>query len=318
MKHTTTILFLLLALLLCSCSPLEPVVYPTITPISTLRPSATTVPTQTYGPSKTPVPSKTPTKIMTPTLTPTLRLYELPTTSVEYDSTSIMTNECRRIVDQMYIYHEMEDFTPDMYFQFLTHLRLEDGYQLDYATVGDDMGYLAFVYARKTSDPAFKTYEEYLASLDEETKGKKSWSGSNYSNAYLSKVEVDGTPEGYFEFAALAMLGDQFNLYWHGLYNDTKIMCDVSDMDYVNEDLHMFDWEDEVFTLPPEILLNANYIDYTPAVVMDANTVTIRFVSFSKWGGFTESVYVVDKFDPYHIIEEDFNKIIDYDCGIDF
>ena len=41
----------------------------------------------------------------------------------------------------------------------------------------------------------------------------------------------------------LALLMDQFYLYWHGLYNDYIFMCDGSDVDKVVAEVESFELE---------------------------------------------------------------------------
>jgi hypothetical protein len=314
-RRTFLLASLILVTLISACSPTQPEPTITVTPSKTVRPSATIVLRPTHVPPRTSTPTITATPYRTPTDIP---VWTLPTSSVDYDPNSDMTSECRRIIDKMYVYHADEGFEPSMYFLFLNHLRMEDGYQLDDVTFEDDWGGLSLVYARKYGDPAFTTYDEYLASLGEEVTDEKSWSGLYHSSAYLSKVIADGTPEGYFEFVTLAWLGDQYNLSWHGLYNDYKILCDASDLTYVSKDMNMFSFGDEIFDLPPDIKKNAANIDFTPVVVMDAESVIIRVVTFSKWEGFIEHVYILDKFNPDKIISAESYTIIKYDCGISF
>lgn len=55
-----------------------------------------------------------------------------------------------------------------------------------------------------------------------------------------------------------------------------------------------------------------------PAVTLTNGTATVRFISFTKWGGFFENVYVMDAHDPVQLLDVQFNPLIEYDCGINF
>ena len=59
-------------------------------------------------------------------------------------------------------------------------------------------------------------------------------------------------------------------------------------------------------------------IDFTPVVLVEDVSVTVRFVTFTKWGGFFENVYVMDISDPMQLLDVQFNPLIEYDCGINF
>jgi hypothetical protein len=51
---------------------------------------------------------------------------------------------------------------------------------------------------------------------------------------------------------------------------------------------------------------------------VDEGTVTVRFVTFTKWGGFFESVFVLEGNNPIELIDVQRNRLIQYDCGIVF
>lgn len=169
------------------------------------------------------------------------------------------------------------------------------------------------VYARKSNAVPFQTYEEFLGSYGEEMSDEASYAQLNHAFDYLEQIQVDNSPESYFQFVVLAILGDQFSLSWHGLYNDVKILCDSSDMTYINEDM-----KDYSLVFPQGMTDRIEQVDFEPVIIVDENTVTVRFVTFTKWGGFFEFVYVMDKQNPMQLIDAKYNPLIEYDCGIMF
>lgn len=314
-KIVTAILVIFISVNLMGCGAITPV--PTITPTNT----ATSIPT------KTPIPTATITP--TPEPSPTATLPAVPTISVNSQSAISMASQCRKVVDGLYNLkkdlglpehftsenplRQPSDFDPNMYFQVFTHLKMVSGYKLDFLYFNDELGGLPLVYARKTSSASFQSYIELLKSFGEEMAGERSYGQLRHEYDYLEKIQIDKTPESYFEFTALAFQANQFYLWWHGLYNDLKILCDSSDMQYVNADMQGFDIE-----FPQDVKDRIEKIDFSPVVIVGENDITVRMITFTKWGGFYENVYVMDKENPMQLLDVQFNPIIEYDCGINF
>lgn len=284
-----------------------------------------------------PVPTLTPTTSHTSTVTttppsqpsPTATLPPIPTIAIHTQSAIAMVSHCRQIVDGLYNLkkdlglpehlmsenprRQPSDFDPNQYFQVLTHLKIAPGYQLDYVYIRDALGGFPMLYARKTNSPPFQSYAELLESLGETPASERSHNQLPHKYDYLKRIQIDKTPESYLEFVTLVLVGDQFYRWWHGLYNDQKILCDSSDIQYVNADLQNFGIE-----FPQEVKDKIEKIDFRPLVVVRENEVTVRLVTFTKWGGFFETVYIMNKDDPAQAFNVQFNPLIEYDCGIRF
>jgi hypothetical protein len=288
-----------------------------------------TPPTPTATATSTVTKTSTSTLTLTPEPSPTATIPAVPTISIDSQSALSMSNECRAVVDEFYNlkkdlelpeyflsenpFRQALDFNPNDYFQVLPHLNIASGYELDYIYFNDELGGLPLVYARKSNASPFKSYGELLNSFGEEVEGERSYMQLRHKYDFLEQIQIDETPESYFEFVTLAFLGDQFYLFWHGLYNDSIILCDAGDMQFVDAEMQGFEIE-----FPQDVKDRIDKIDYSPAVVVEGNEVTVRFVTFTKWGGFFENVYVMDKNDPLHLIDVIFNLLIEYDCGIFF
>lgn len=241
-----------------------------------------------------------------------------------------LTKECRTIVDGLYQikkdlnlpdhfndgepFRQATDFDPNQYFQILTNIKLQSDYKLDYVYFSDDLGGKPLIYARKSSEMPFQTYEDLLKSFGEKMSRERSYAQLNHTYDYLDKIQIDKTPASYFQFVVLALLGNQYYLSWHGLYDDTIILCDSSDIKYVTADVESLDKE-----LPQDIVNQAQNINFIPEVTREGNTVTVRFVTFTKWGGFYENVYKLDnEKDVLKLLDAQWNSLIEYDCGIAF
>lgn len=304
---------LTIAIILGACSGKTPTSVPASPSASPTKfDTITLTPTWTVQPTSTPRPTPYH-DYANPSATPNL-LPPFPTSTFSISSETSLKDECIRITSGIKDLQAQKGFNPQLYFQVLTHLKTKPGYRLDYFLFGDDLGGLPLVYSRKLADRRLENYDEFLTQYGEQQATERSYSGLNHDTDYLQVVQADGSDESYFEYVTLAMLGGQFRLFWHGLYNDYKIMCQTSDIEDIRSDLQdLFD-ED----LPEDIITRAEEIDFTPIVKVDGDKVVLRYVSFTKWGGFFEEIYTIDKNDPYHIIDYSYNTLIHYDCGVLF
>jgi len=188
-------------------------------------------------------------------------------------------------------------FDVSEYFTVLTHLAPEDGYVLDYvyfAPGGDGAPYL---YARREGEPGLATYSEY------EKAGVES---------YLSHIQVDGTAQGYYELAVLSIMGGQFYLAWHFGYNDWEVVSSRERLEAIIEELN-----EKYRPLTEEQVETVLQLDVAPRVKFKGNKVQVRVLVFTKWGGFYERIFTIDRDFP-HQMKEKKNQLIPYNCGVQF
>jgi hypothetical protein len=187
-------------------------------------------------------------------------------------------------------------FDPNEYFTVLTHLSLEDGYVLDYVYFapggGDGAPYL---YARPEGEPAFANYSEY----------KKAGAEN-----YLNHIQVDGTAEGYYELAVLSIMGGQFYLAWHFGYNDWEV---VGSRERVEAIIELMNENHRPLTEEQEEA--ALQLDVTPRVKIGRDKVRVWLLVFTKWGGFYERVYTIDREFPHQMIEDEI-QLVPYESGV--
>ena len=187
-----------------------------------------------------------------------------------------------------------ERFDANQYFTVLTHLALEDGYVLDYvyfAPGGDGAPYL---YTRREGEPSFANYSEY------EKAGIEN---------YLSHIRADGTAGGYYELAVLSIMGGQFYLSWHFEYNDWEVVSSRERLGTIIEWLN-----DEYAPLTEEQVEAVLQLDVTPRVKFEGDRVLVQILVFTKWGGFYERVYTIDRNFPHQMIDDE-TELIPYNCG---
>jgi hypothetical protein len=274
----------------------------------------------------------------TSSITPTNTLQPLHTLTPISSSTAAVSkntisiyDECQQVVDGLYNLrkdlglpehllstnpvHTESDFDPNQYFQVLTHISMASEYKLDYVYYKDSLGGAPFVYAHDLSNAPFQSYIEFLNSVGENMSdvGIIVYQYLPHHRDYLDKILIDGSPESYFEYVTLGLVAHQFYLWQRGQYNDEKILCNSSDMEYVYKDMTSFDLE-----FPPSVKDRVENIDFSPTIVVDNESVKVSFVSFSKWSGFFRSTYVLEKDNPGHWQDVEYDDLIEYQCGIEF
>lgn len=207
-----------------------------------------------------------------------------------------------------------EEFDANEIFSVLSHLSMEPGYVLDYVYCYDGLSGWSVLYARPQDQPAHRTCSSLFAEADSDG-GEGGEAASDPWRAYLNRVQVDGTAEGFFELAVLDVMGGQFYLYWHAGYNDTQVLCDQAALEGIVAD---FAEDGQSLAFTPEQRKAALALDARPRIEFGPDTVTVRVVTFSKWGGFEESVYTVARAAPNRIVGEERTILVDYMCGIMF
>jgi hypothetical protein len=190
-----------------------------------------------------------------------------------------------------------ERFDANEYFTVLTSLALEDGYVLDYvyfAPGGDGAPYL---YARRAEEPGFVNYSKYQEASVEN---------------YLSHIQVDGTAKGYYELAVLSVMGGQFYLSWHFEYNDWEVVSSRERLEAIIGLLNQ-----KYAPLTEEQVEAALALDVTPKVKFEGDKVRVQVLVFTKWGGFFERLYTVDRNFPHQMVDDEI-ELISYHCGVVF
>ena len=122
-------------------------------------------------------------------------------------------------------------------------------------------------------------------------------------------LQVDGTAEGYYELALLSVMGGQFYLAWHFQYNDWEVVSSRERLEAIIE------WLNEKYRpLTEEQVEAVLQLDATPRVKFERNKVRVRVLVFTKWGGFYERVYTIERNFPHQVIDYEI-ELIPYNCG---
>jgi hypothetical protein len=193
------------------------------------------------------------------------------------------------------------EFDVMQYFSVLDHLSVQPGYVLDYAYHFDGMGGFPRLYARPTNQAPYATESELSAAGD--------------IPGYLDFVQTDDSPESYFQLALLSMMGSQFYLYWHADYNESQIVCSKADVTDIVASLNGdFGYPISFIARIRAALLK----DVGPVVTVSEQAVEVRVTTFTRWGGFFQQVFTINRSMPHTILNVQEINLVPYDCGVMF
>jgi hypothetical protein len=194
------------------------------------------------------------------------------------------------------------EYDPDLLMNLFTHLHMEDGYVLD--SIG------RLLYARPLGSPALSNFYELQDQLSNLNLGL-----SDIYNEFLNHVEVDGTPQSYFQFTLLLLLsGSTFEL---GEYfsHDLLLLCQNGNIDrlleYQSELLEHIPFND--FT--PEFITAAQNLDLAPEVTITDDWVQVRITTFSHSYGISERYIYYSVDFPHQILDMSERVLLVYDQG---
>lgn len=193
------------------------------------------------------------------------------------------------------------EFDPNRYFDVLTHLKMQEGFTLDYVYQFQGIGGQPLLYARPLEQAPYPTDGEFSAAKPA---------------SYLSAVVADDTPQGFLQLAILGVKGSQFYRYWHAGYNDQRILCGSADIEQIIRENETSDFGMKM-DLAQKIKARA-ISQPDPQVTITANRVTVNLVMFTNWGGFYRRTYTINRAFPHSILDVQNETLVEYDCGIMF
>lgn len=190
----------------------------------------------------------------------------------------------------------------NQYFDVLTHLSMREGYALDYVYQSDDLGAYPLPYARPLDQAPYAS----PADIPNNTELPD----------FRDYVEVQDLEQGYFEYAALDIMADQFYLYWHANYNDYEIVCNRDEVNDIVARVSSGDFGIEMTAVQQARARAIKNIE--PTVSLTGDVATVQFITFSKWGGFYRETYTINRYFPHTIVDVKQQNLVPYDCGVAF
>jgi len=212
------------------------------------------------------------------------------------------------------------EFNVNEYFKALPNLSMEEGYVLDWVYYYNGSAGEPIIYVRAESQKPYTNYEEYATAMlnqegMDEAHGIVTPLWNEQSGVFEDKIRIDGTEEGFFEYAVLQVAGGQFYLFWHANYNDWEIVCAQDKLDEIIEDRTNSSFGKDML---PEVAKEARKLDCKPIIAFKDDTATVSVVVFTKWGGFKRLTYTIKQEYPHTIIDVQTETLVEYHCGVMF
>jgi hypothetical protein len=209
------------------------------------------------------------------------------------------------------------EFDTNQYFSVLTHLKLKDGYALDYIYYYFGDGGSPHVYVRPVNQTPFNNLREVTSKihLPDNDLDNLPLLSLTEDNTTGNKIVIDGTKEGFFEYTILQILCNQFYLHWHSNHDDTIIICSQEKLNEVIEEKQNGDFG---LKMPSDTVKKAKKLDYNPDILFSDNTVTVSLLTFTDWGGFYRTVYTINRAYPHTIADVKKDLLVEYQCGVTF
>jgi len=214
------------------------------------------------------------------------------------------------------------EFDVNDYFPVLKHLSMEKGYVLDYVYVNDGSGGLPILFTRAKEQAPFSIFDEYAAASTNVTRPENDmsliWLVAEKQDGVFgfgNKIKVQDSNEGYFEYTALQIIGSQFYLFWHAEYNDARIVCVAEELEDVLSDIEN---DTKLAAIDGNFKAGARALDLQPVIEVSGDTVTVKVVVFSKWGGFSRYTFNIGRSSPHSVTGYNKDILLEYQCGVVF
>jgi hypothetical protein len=134
--------------------------------------------------------------------------------------------------------HDVTAFDLNKFLDVFDQIRIRKNYALDYVYNFDGhYGGEPIIYAREKSSSPIASPDEYYDTFSISRPEMLLGNEPNYEDSipYLSHLEFENTPIGYFEFAIFCMTVRRFYLYWHSNYNSRNLILTKSGLSHFVE-----------------------------------------------------------------------------------
>jgi hypothetical protein len=195
-----------------------------------------------------------------------------------------------------------DEFDVNQYFNVLTHISMQDGYTLDYVYQNDSLGGFPMLYARPVDQVPYAS----AADIPENTQLPD----------FREHLDVEDVEQGYFEYVVMNIMANQFYLFWHANYNDTRVICTSRQVNDIVTQVSSGDFG-VAMDLPSQAKART-LRNIEPVVRLTGDVAVVEVITFTNWGGFYRYTYTISRGFPHTIVDLKQENILPYDCGIMF
>ena len=193
------------------------------------------------------------------------------------------------------------DFNPNQYFTALKHLSLRPGYVLDFVYYLAGGGGEPILYVRSVNQKPYVDYEDFVSATGEQDLDQ-------WRYGFINDIQADDSEEGYFELIVLRTMGAEFYQFGLASYNDSEIVGDQSGLNTLSA------WPN----IPNNVQQKARNINFQPIITMRSDTVQIKIILFSKWGGFSRETLIVDRKFPHKMISDQSEILVPFESDLQY
>ena len=181
-------------------------------------------------------------------------------------------------------------------------LHLDKNYEIVYDYYNDGHGGWPNLYTRPKLSPQ-QSSEAHIVSEKPQAEDGPS--------CFLPHLTFEPTPLGYLQFTIFTEISNQFYLFWHAGYKDTRFIFSHNRAFDLLKNLENKQEAGPIATLLGEV-------DFTPTLVLYADGIAcLSAVTFTDWGGFIRRSWMLRAPDSIQALEKQ-KILIPYDCGIIF
>ena len=210
----------------------------------------------------------------------------------------------------------INNYDVNKYFAVLDKLRPADGYVMDW-TYNDfyGAGGKPVLYMRHTNAQSILKYEDYKKILSSHNALGMKDANPQYS-AHLEKINVDDSPEGYFQLIVLNRIGPLFYLIWHSRYEESYIVC--SQQGWI-EQLQRENQRKNSYRPPSTEFVNlAQKHDFAPKIDFKTNYVDVSITTYGPFYGLNVESYRISRRYPHWILKTSQTNIFEQEQSIVF
>ncbi|MBU1692680.1 MAG: hypothetical protein KJ726_05040 [Verrucomicrobia bacterium] len=211
-------------------------------------------------------------------------------------------------------------FDVNRYFAVLNALRPENGCVLDWVYWRrGGMGGLPVLYAKRTNEAPYVSFENYVALSTNASFGKTERelkANDDFFFGYLDKVHAEDSPQGFFELIVLRLIGDRFHLFWHEWYSETALVCSRQGWEaLIQKEKQRGDPYDPP---PADFIAAADKLDFFPRIRMGDKQVEINVLTYSPFRGLDLHCFEVARPYPHRITKHTQTNLVSHRQGFVF
>ena len=194
-------------------------------------------------------------------------------------------------------------FDANQYFTVLDQLHPDAGLVLDWTFWDRGSGGLPVLYMRESGAVPFADYGAYAAQATNAAANGVPPAGDAKESlrfGYLEKIHAENSPEGFFQLAALRLLGDRFHLSWHEYYNEIFLVGSRPGWEALlrREQRRGKPYDPP----PPKFIAAAKKIDFAPRVRMGERQVDVDVIAYAPFRGIDRHHLEMSRTYPHRIL----------------